>query len=414
MRKIILLIFVAAVLANCKKDNNQNNNNNNNNNNNSNGIIIKGKISGSKTDKNTKSLADAKKVIIFSKYYYGITDIVNDTFSITGQINMSIALIFIDVNNHYIGNLSAHGLNMLPLGNLINGENTQIDLTTLTLVGNSVIPSHDPFGNEIIMSETEINSLKIIDGYYESIAKNIDADNDSIPDVLSNKQLVVSSIFARYSGHWGFNDSPPVPTDSALSYINYSVEIQGGSGLTFSNGNIILSGPTIDPYTDISTWGYMINPGDNLGFLSSFNRQTNAPIGAPWGTTFLPFKKGTYTLTLDGTQSFTLDYANIDAQYFLVIATPTLHTNNDGNLTSITLEYKLPDGTIINPTSMLTNVMIQFCDNQYNQFYNSPWLTASTGFSIINFDTPLDISSLYQIDIGYNDLLGNSYGIIWH
>ena len=136
-------------------------------------------------------------------------------------------------------------------------------------------------------------------------------------------------------------------------------------------------------------------------------------LGAPWGTSFLPFKEGTYTLTLDGNKLYTLNYSNIDAKYNLVIVAPTLHTNSDGKLTSITFEYKLPNDTLINPASMLTNVMVQFTDNQAHQFYNSSKLTPSTGFSVINPDTPIDISSLNGMDIWYDDLLGNQYDIIW-
>jgi hypothetical protein len=408
MKNLILIIALTILVASCQKDNNPNNN----------GIVIKGTIpatvksADSKTD-NAVSLSDATKVLVFSKYYYKLYDITDGNFSVTGQIGTGIALIFLDANNQYIGNLSSQGLNMLPLGNLTNGENTQIDLSTLTLVGNSVIPLHDPLGNEIIISETEINSLKSISTYYQSIAKNIDADNDGIPDVLSNKQLVVSSIFARYSGHWGQDNTPPVINNESQCYINYSLEIQGGSGLTFSNGNIVLSGPADNPYNDITTWGSKINPGDGSGFISTYCIQAQAPAGAPWGTSFMPFRQGTYTLTLDGNRSYTLDYSNIDAKYNLVIIAPTLHTNSEGKLTSITFEYKLPNGTVINPASMLTNVMVQCTDSQMHQFYNSTHIMAGSDFSVINLDTPLDISLLNGMDIWYDDLLGNQYNIIW-
>ncbi|MDO9257505.1 MAG: hypothetical protein Q7U54_18450 [Bacteroidales bacterium] len=409
MKNLILMIVLAILIVSCNKDDNSNNQ----------GIVIKGSIpqgtrksAVSNTD-GSVSLTDAKKVLVFSKYYYKLYDITDGSFSVSGQIGTGVALIFLDADNKYIGNLSSQGLNMLPLGNLTNGDNTQIDLSTLTLVGNSVIPSHDPLGNEIIISETEINSLKSISTYYQSIAKNIDADNDGIPDVLSNKQLVVSSIFARHSGHWGHDNTPPVINNESNCFINYSLEIQGGSGLTFSNENIVLSGPADNPYNDITTWGSRINPGDGSGFISTYCIQSQAPDGAPWGTAFLPFRQGTYTLTLDGTKSFTLDYSNIDAKYNLVIIAPTLHTNSEGKLTSITFEYKLPDGTVINPASMLTNVMVQCTDSQMHQFYNSPHLNAGSDFSVITMDTPVDISSLNGIDVWYDDLLGNQYNIIW-
>jgi hypothetical protein len=284
----------------------------------------------------------------------------------------------------------------------------------LTLVGNTVIPTHDPLGNEIQISPTEINSLKSISTYYQSIAKNIDADNDGIPDILSNKQLVIYNIFGIYAGLFGRNNTKPILNDSAHYYINYELEIDGGSALIFSN-SIVLSGPSENPYSTITTWGYKVAPncGGDRGFISSFGVLDKAPDDAPWGTAFLPFRKGTYTLTLDGNQTFTLDYSNLNVKNNLVIITPTIHTNAEGKLTSISFEYKLPDGTIINPASMLTNVMVQLTTNMASQFYNSSRLTTDTGFSSINLSTPIDISTLYQMDVWYDDLLGNQYDIIW-
>lgn len=408
------MFAISIMIVSCNKDNDSEDTLNNL------GIVIRGTIPVSQTKSlkvksdNSLPLSDATKVLVFSKYYYKLYDIVNGTFSVTGQIGTGVALIFLDANNKYIGNLSSQGLNMLPLGSLSNGENTTIDLSTLTLAGNSVIPSHDPFGNEIQISETEINCLKVIDGYFENIAKNIDADNDSIPDVLSDKQLFIYTIFAINAGNWGYNDSTPILTDSSRYYVNYMLEIIGGSGLTVSNGNISLSGPAEAPYNDIELWWYGDNDSDDrIGFEATFCRETTAQIDAPWGSAFLPFKKGIYTLTLDDNKPLTLNYSNIDVKYNLVIVIPTLHTNSEGKLTSISFNYTLPDGTVINPACMLTDVMVQLSNNNYGQFYCSPRLTSSTGLTVLTLDTPIDISSLYQMDLWYDDLLGNSYDIIW-
>lgn len=422
MKKIVSLLLVSMTIffSHCnQKDSipvNPDGNNGGNTNGAQNGIHIRGKITGLKKNMDSVSLSDAKKVLVFSKYYYSLTDITADTFSVTAQLGTGVALLFLDSQNKYIGNLSAHGMNMLPLGNLVNGENTTIDLSTLTLVGKSVIPSHDPFGNEIQISETELQSLRTIDCYYESIAKNIDADNDGIPDVLSNKQLVVVTNYAVYGGHWGCNDTLPGLADSSHYFVNYGLEVGGGSDLSFYAGNITLTGPATDPYTDIIRWGFLKAPACGAGrsFIASFARLSNAPPDAPWGTAFLPFKKGTYTLTLDGERSYTLDYSCTDAKYNLILVIPTLHTNGKGWLTSITLEYKLADGTIINPASVMTNVMIQLSD-PYSVFFQNDThkLTGQTGFGVITADAPVDISTLSNIGIGYDDLLGNGYMIVW-
>ena len=396
MKNLFLIFVILIMIVSCNKDNDPVNNLTDS------GIVIKGTIPVSqnkslkvKSD-NSLSLSDAKKVLVFSKYYSKLYDIVSDTFSVTGKIGTGIALIFLDANNKYIGNLSTQGLNMLPLGSLSNNENTTIDLSTLTLVGNSVIPAHDPFGNEIQISETEINCLKIIDGYYENIAKNIDTDNDNIPDVLYDKQLVIYSMFVINAGHWGYNNSSPILEDSSHYYVNYMLEIMGGSNLNVLNENISLSGPAEDPYTDIALWWCGNNNGDErIGFEATFCRETNAQPGAPWGSAFLPFKDGIYTCSINGINTLTFNYTNIDVKFNLVVVIPTLHTNSEGKLTSISFDYTLPDGTVINPDCMLTDVMVQLSNNQA-QYYCSPILTSTTGLTELTLDTPIDINSLYK------------------
>jgi len=85
------------------------------------------------------------------------------------------------------------------------------------------------------------------------------------------------------------------------------------------------------------------------------------------GTSYLPFKKGTYSFTLNGSQVYSLNYSNLNAMYYLVIATPTLHTNSDGMITSVSIEYKLPDNTIVDPANYVTILQLQFCDKKGNR-----------------------------------------------
>lgn len=379
-------------------------------------IIIKGTLptaqakSTGVTADEPASLSDAKKVLVYSKDYYQLYDITDGKFSVNGRMGSGVALIFLNAENKYIGNLSTQGLNILPLCNLKDGENTTIDLSTLALSGANVIPSHDPLGKEIIISTSEINCLKVMGTFYQSIAENIDTDNDGVPDILTNEQLFTTTLFARYSGQWGMNQEAPVLSDESNTYINYSMIINGGIGLSATNGNMTLTGPAGNPYPAITTWGTYTT---DEGFESSFVVQAQAPDGAPWGTAFLPFQQGTYTLTLHDNSTHALDYSNLDANVNLTIICPTLHTDGNGKLTSITLEYKLPDGTLINPESIISDVTIQYVDSQYNKFIDDSHLNPETGFTEVNFSPAVDISILTQIDIWYDDILGNKYDIIW-
>ena len=382
------------------------------------GILIKGKIATSSQvqvqrlkSNNQLSLADAKKVLVYSKYYYKLYDIVDGSFTVEGKIGSSVALIFLDANNKYIGNLAPQGLNILPLGVLSNAENTSIDLTNLSLVGTSVIPSHDPLGNEIKITDKEIKSLKAVGGYYESIAKNIDANNDDIPDVLSNTQILVSTRNWIHTGHWGLNTSPPTMIDTTLYEFGYTFQIDTGKDMNFEGTNITLTGPTHNPYRQLDMFYSKKNdsPTPDTGFMALFSINGEDQKA--------PFRDGIYTLTLDGKRVYTINYSNVDAKYNFVLVEPTLHTNNAGKLTSISLVYKLADGTLIdNPANMLTNVMIQLSDNNRVQLpnFNDIKLNYRTGFSTIKSDGTLDVSALSQVLVVYDDLLGNQYFLQWY
>lgn len=421
MKQVLFLMVLFTILfvphCDLQKDNPVSPDKNNNNGNNNNfSVRIKGTITGMKKSGDSLSLVDAKKVLVYSQFYYTLTEISSDTFSVPANFGTGVALIFLTSDNQYIGHLSSRGLNMLPLGNLVNGEHTVIDLSTLTLVGKTVIPSRDPFGNAIVISEQELQTLKKVDGYFESIAKNLDADNDGIPDVLSNKQLLLATQFHLYGGHWGHNDTLPTVKDAEHYYANYGLEVGGGSALSFYAANIVLSGPLQDPQNDIILWGFMKAPacGGGRAFIASFARLENAPLGAPWGTSFLPFRKGTYRLTLDWDNVHTLEYTCLDMKENLIHVIPTLHTDSRGRLISISFEYKLPNGTTINPASLLTSVMVQL-SSRYTQFLSLRMNDANGKpyFSELVFDVPVDISTLESILIGYDDYIGNHYSIGW-
>ncbi len=412
MRDLILVFTILVVIASCSKDDDSQSNISR--------IVIKGSISGSNlksaglSSVNPLSLSDAKKVLVFNSRGYKLFIIENGSFTTDARSGTATALAFLDGENRYIGCLSSGGLNVLPLVSLKDGDNTIIDLSTLTLDGTSVIPANNPIGNEINLSEEEIDRYKELGAYYESLSKNIDTDNNGLPDILNNKQLLISTLFITQAGHWGLNDTEASVEDTSQFYINYMIMISGGTGLTFSDGNISFSGPESDVYNDISLHGYALTPGGPQGFLSSFKREVYPPSpGDPDWVTLHPFRTGTYTLTLDGNKFYRLNYSNISSKYYMVLVIPKLHTNNVGKLVSISLEYKLADNiTIVNPLNILTDVMVHLGDPQ--EFYNSPWLTIETGFDVINLSTPLDISSLHHIDIIYDDLLGNQYDILWH
>jgi hypothetical protein len=408
MRAVILVSVFLMVVASCSKDKDSK----------SSGVLIKGSISGNSQKEagfksaSSLSLADAKKVFVVNitngQLMSKFIDIVDGSFTDTTELGIATALVFLDADNKYIGTLSSRGLNLLPLNNLTDGNNTTINLADLTMVGNSIVPSHDPLGDEIIITNDEVDRLKEIDGFFESLSKNIDADNDNILDVLNDKQLFIKTRFWFRASHWGLNDSPPLLADVDTVRSDYTIELDGASGFSLPN-NIVLSGPVDEPYNDIAT--QFINGNGNDGFYAGISRKGGL------------FKRGTYTVKIDG-NNYTLDYSNTDCRQNLLFVLPTLHTNSQGQVVSISLEYKLPDGTSIDPVNIITDIMVQFSDDSGNQYYNSPWLknanagiehcTCVSGLFTYTPDVPVDISNLVKITIPYNDLLGNTYFIEWN
>lgn len=382
----------------------------NNNNSNVVSIPIKGtiasgaaKLSNIQFDSVT-SLAKARSVLVCQGFSYSLANIVNGSFTAYAPMGKATALVFLDSNNQYIGNLCAGGLNMLPLSNLKDGGNTVIDLTTLTLSGTSVVPAHNPLGDEILVSESEIAMMKELGSFYESLAKNIDADNNGVPDILSNRQLMLNTHFNINNGTYGINSVAPMPADSANISINYRVRISGNGPLIPPDSIVAMSGPLGDPYDDITFERY----AQLDGFIAFFLRQGG-----------LPFKKGTYTITLKGTNNYSLNYSNINAKFYLVTPTPTLHTNSAGMLVLISVAYTLPDGSFVDPTSFITNLQFQLHTSTGGMSYGGMYEGIPTSSTITNFNnyilpTPIDISSLVSVSVNYNDLLGNEYDTFWH
>ncbi len=408
MKNLILFILICLIIISCKKDNHSGNH----------GISIKGSISGNTvkgtgTKGQTSSLlSDAKKVLVFSAntfshgMTYSLVDIINGTFSASAQTGNATALVFLDSNNGYIGNLCTDGLNMLPLVNLSEGDNTAIDLSSLTLSENHVLPSHDPFGNEIILTPDEVASFRNMDACYGTLAKNIDTDNNGTPDVLDHAEIVVNTDVYFMEGQWGTDNSKPVLSDTSELTINYQMYFQGGTALTFSSGNITLAGPMGNPYSQINTANARSNPNEGVGFMVQFMHSDPATGNSS------AFASGTYSLTLDGSHTHTLYYSSLNNKKNIILGIPTLHTDSNGQLTSVSLDFQFLDGKSINPSDMLASMMLQISYTDLGQ-WSSPAITRENGFTSYTFSTPLDLSKISSFTVSYDDLLGNRYMADW-
>ena len=408
MKKLTLVLAVAITIAGCSKDKESNN---------STKILIKGTISQSGNLKSAgsilegPSLSDAKKVLVFNSTGYELFTINDSAFTAKAISGTATALAFLDADNKYIGALCAGGLNVLPLVSLKDGDNTVIDLSHLTLDGTRVIPANNPIGNEIDLNADEIAWYKELGAYYESLSKNIDADNDGVPDILSKKEFNISTLFDIYCGSWGLNDTPPQINDADHIFTNYAMRIAGGKALIPSNESIVLSGPEGAPYSDITQPHYATGPDC---FIAFFKRETPAPPGYPFGSAFLPFAQGIYTVTLDN-KNYTLNYSNINAKYFFILAEPTVHTNGANEVVSVSIEYRNMDHVLVTAENYVYQAQVtmegfqgeRLC--QVGALWENPEAKTNTELYTFTLPEPVPLAKIRTVGVCYVDMIGNAY-----
>jgi hypothetical protein len=275
-----------------------------------------------------------------------------------------------------------------------------------------VIPANNPIGDKIVLNADEIAWYKELGVYYESLSKNIDADNDGIPDILNKKDFNVSTIFDIYCGSWGLNDSPPSVNDTSNFFINYTLRIAGGKSLIPSNSNVVITGPESSPYSDINQSHYATGPDC---FIAFFQRQTPAPPGYPFGSAFMPFREGKYTLTLDA-KSYTLNYSSVNARHFFILAEPTIHTNEANEIVSVSVEYKDMKNAPVTPENYVYQAQVTLNSNQgqlcqMGALWENPEAKTNTEIYQFTLSKPVPMTELRNLTVSYVDMIGNAYNI---
>ena len=379
-------------------------------------ITIKGKIiqpvrkmlQGEATD--SLALSDAAKVLVFYGNEYDLAEIKKDgSFSARATLGSATAIAFLTKDNEFIGNLVVGGLNFLPLNDY---ELSVIDLSTLSLDGKRVIPASDPIGKSIILNEDEMNFMLEVGAYYEALAKNIDMNNDNIPDVLQNGFIAINTNQTFTAGQCGLNSDSAVLLPVNQFAPNYFMHLHGPVALLSSTDNALpenatLTGPSGNPYADIKNAGNSYS--NQVEFKVNFARGQNE---------WLPFEKGEYTLHIDN-KEFTFNYSNINMLKHWVLTVPVLITNSNNEVTDISLKFRFPNGTEANPRKLLkSGIDIQVngkngqqITEQLTSVYSS--LDPNYDYYTIKLENPIPLSDIGSINLLYDDIFGNRGGNTW-
>jgi hypothetical protein len=378
-------------------------------------VKIKGVI-----DKNAKMgkgykgpmLKDAKKVLIFYGIDYDLASI-GSGGSFTGKAPLGSATVvaFLTDNNEFIGNLFISGLNFLPL-NVAGSNVSTIDLSTLTQDSTRIIPANDPIGSQIILSQEELEYMQQVGSYYEALAKNIDMNNDGQPDILQSGIIRVNTMQMFGAGIFGINSVEPVQKPDNTIVNTYQIHVVGDNGWISNTSNTTaenatLTGPDGNPYNDLHNAGNSyIN---NKEFKLNFSR------GNGWGGP--PLGPGEYTLGLDN-QIFTFNYSNITMDQYTVLAIPTLQTDASGIITHVNLEYKMRNGTTVNPRFLMTStIKVSFGGTTGSGLYelgNEDGVPPeSYNLYSIAIPEPFNITAVQNLSISYFDLFGNEIICGW-
>lgn len=259
--------------------------------------------------------------------------------------------------------------------------------------------------------------LKETGGFFEDLATNMDSDRDGIPDILSDRQLLLISCFEPHPPHgrWGLPDRPAKPYDTTDLFISTSLNISGKATMLDSLGyeHVRLTGPVGNPYPNILG---QVNYTEGMsGFDVTFSRNN------PYGFTKEGFERGIYLFSLNGQTEYTVHYSNTNARLYLVFGTPTLTVDEVGMVTSVDLEWKTFEGKPIDPARLINNLGIAFFQEglstpdqkAYVQWGTidavQPWMREVKDFNRVDALRPVKYSDVTQVTIGYVDILGNKY-----
>jgi hypothetical protein len=389
LKWLVVLIPFFIMLSSCNKDDEIVNPGNQHN------LVLKGNIpalykSGAlKLNSSNADSVIAKVIVFYPKGSYNIAEVKDGKFSIGVQTGTPAFLVFAGASDNYLGYLRLReGFESIPLVKVDENIST-IDLQDIFLSNKVGSPSHNPLGNEIMLTEEEQQILSFLDDFFYPIVKNPDVDGNGKMDFLENKFYRLQILWFYRGGSFGNNLTPgfsiPLQYDGWRLAFSAQESNQPQSVNFYFPWN--LSSPLPSEQTRlISEWNTMV-------YFSPLITQS-LPIG------------GIYKVAY---KTMTLNFEIPDQSSALnnvPVIVPTVSLNNDSTIKSISWSFINPNGMgTIDPTSFATVVNFGIESSVAN--YESPNVEASNYQYTIN--QVINWSSVTRVWIAYHDLYDNHY-----
>ncbi len=331
----------------------------------------------------------AKVIVFYSTGGYNIAEVKSGKFSIGVQTGTPAFLIFAGAADNYLGYLCLRdGFESIPLVKISENIST-IDLQDIFLSNKIGSPTHNPLGNEIMLTEEEQLILSFLDDFFYPIVRNPDVDGNGKMDFLENKFYRLQILWFYHGGSFGSNLTPEV--NIPLQYDGWKLAFSAQENNQPQSVNFYFPW---DPSTPLQ---------------STEIRQ----IG-DWNTTVYFSPLITQSLPIGG--MYKVDYKSIKLNFEIPdqssalnnvpVIVPTVSLNTDNSIKTLSWSFINPNGMgTIDPTSFATVVNFGIESNQTN--FESPNIDVNN--NQFNLTQSINWSSVTRIWIAYHDLFDNHY-----
>jgi hypothetical protein len=374
------------------------------------GLVIKGRIasvalmkSGISSSPLMASNTAVQKVLVYRGFNNAELSPVdsNGSFSVNVE-RKACGLIFLNSSNNVVGYLSlASGIEGLPLM-MVDSAVAQIDMKDINIQDSIGTPQHNPIaaGGEAVMTAEELAAYKLQSALFSTIIRNLDMNNDSVIDVLSDRPYY---IFCTADFKGGIAPTSDPGDSGAMPSLNVF-------HFTFTDHHEATGTPSADLLTP-DAQHFAINDAWSFTYQKTLGVSTLATMyhwvlgGALWSS----FISGSYLITYDVDKQITFNIISpMNAENYIVPAHLWYDTAGT-KIVKVHWKWKMHNGTAIDATRLMQkSVLLQFTYSLSSPHRDYQMTAADTECTV-----DVDADSVLSFGLSCQDLFGNMQGTVY-